>query len=492
MRSDVSSGEGAMNVHAKSVRSPGGKSPKDARKMPYGGYFQRDVPPPDAEITSTDPGTPMGEFMRRFWQPVCLSEELGDLVKPIRIMGEDLVAFRDLGGRVGVLHRHCSHRGTSLEYGMLEERGVRCCYHGWQFDVDGTILETPGEPENSRIRENLCHGAYPAFERHGLVFAYMGPPDLKPDFPVFDSIEVPGNRVYPFSNRFACNWLQVQDNIVDPAHTTIFHNGIGNRALREGAAHGTGTALPKAWSAEMPVMEYRVTEDGRSMVYIVSRRVGDKVWVRNNHFILPNYIEIAGLFETLEAQKYFTGVGFVRWIVPHDDTSSTIFAWRYFNTEVDPEGRGDPSKLGVEGGDFLGGQTGGRPPEEQQRYPGDWEAIMGQRAIAVHAKENLGATDQGVAMWRKLCRDALHDKTPRAWPAAANGGEARFASFCQDTIFAIPELADADADRKLVRMIGRRVTDVVTDESLAPGDDRKRAVRERLRALEEEIRAGGA
>ena len=97
---------------------------------PFSGYHTREIPPPDPYLTQIGPGTPMGEFMRRFWHPVCLSEELTDLPKAIRILGEDLVAFRDKLGNVGVLHRHCSHRGTSLEYGIVSEQGIRCCYHG--------------------------------------------------------------------------------------------------------------------------------------------------------------------------------------------------------------------------------------------------------------------------------------------------------------------------------------------------------------------------
>ena len=333
----------------------GSNNRDNAKNIPYSGYYQRDVPPPDPEITSSDAGTPMGELMRRYWQPVCLSEELTDLPHPIRVMGEDLIAFRDLSGRVGVVHRQCSHRGTSLEFGLLTERGIRCCYHGWLFDVDGTILETPGEPEGSRVKDSLCHGAYPALEQHGLVFAYMGPPDHKPDFPVYDSIKVTGTKVYPMSNWFGCNWLQVQENIADPIHTTIFHNGIGNRALMEGQPPGSGTSLPGAWGAELPINEYKVTDDGAGMVYIVIRRLGDLVWVRNNHFILPNCIEISGLFEEGKAQKYFSRVAFVRWVVPHDDANSTIFGWRYFNKEIDPKGVGDPSNLGSERADFLAG-----------------------------------------------------------------------------------------------------------------------------------------
>ena len=107
------------------------------KSIPYGGYYRRDTPKEAEDITHTDPGTPLGEYMRRFWQPVCLSERLKDVPLLIRILGEDLVAFRDRSGRVGVLHRHCCHRGASLEFGIIQDRGIRCCYHGMKIDVDG-------------------------------------------------------------------------------------------------------------------------------------------------------------------------------------------------------------------------------------------------------------------------------------------------------------------------------------------------------------------
>ena len=126
--------------------------PRGVMPRPYSGYSLRNVPAEDPEVTHTDPGTPMGELMRRFWQPVCLACELADVPLAIRILGEDLVAFRDKGGRVGILHRHCCHRGTSLEYGILCDTGIRCCYHGWHYDIDGRIRETPGEPARSTIK----------------------------------------------------------------------------------------------------------------------------------------------------------------------------------------------------------------------------------------------------------------------------------------------------------------------------------------------------
>jgi len=153
----------------------------------YSGYHQRDVPQEDTEITHVGPDTPCGEFMRKYWHPVALSSDVTDLPLAVRILGEDLVVFRDKSNRIGVLHRHCSHRGTSLEYGIPSEQGIRCCYHGWLFDVDGRILKTPGEPPESKLKDSFVHGAYPAEEQHGLIFAYMGPPDEKPDFPIFDT-----------------------------------------------------------------------------------------------------------------------------------------------------------------------------------------------------------------------------------------------------------------------------------------------------------------
>ena len=135
----------------------------------FGAYHHRGVPAEDTELTHIGPGTPCGEYFRRFWQPVCFSHDLRDVPRRVLILGEELVVFRDLRGHVGLLELHCPHRGTSLEYGLISERGIRCCYHGWLFDVDGALLETPGEPLQSTLKERLCHGAYPTHEHKGIV-----------------------------------------------------------------------------------------------------------------------------------------------------------------------------------------------------------------------------------------------------------------------------------------------------------------------------------
>ncbi len=167
-------------------------------RRPHDGHAVNQPIAPDLELLQIGLGTPSDEYFRRFWLPVAMAEQLGDLPVATRILGQDLVVFRDLGGRVGLLHRHCAHRGASLEYGRIEERGIRCCYHGWHFDIDGTILETPGEPEDSDIRHQICQGAYPTHEYKGLVFAYMGPPEKKPPFPYYDSMKF-RTRPVPYS-----------------------------------------------------------------------------------------------------------------------------------------------------------------------------------------------------------------------------------------------------------------------------------------------------
>ena len=228
--------------------------------VPYGAWLAREVPAPDPLLTRTDPGTPCGEYLRRFWQPVAFARDLGDVPRRIRIMGEDLVVFRDRSGHVGLLQLHCTHRGTSLEFGILQARGIRCCYHGWVFDVDGRILETPGEPADSTLRQRLCQGAYPTHEFCGLVFAYMGPPEARPVFPIYDTFEVPGLTLQPAAEfTLPCNWIQVKDNAMDPVHTSFLH------------AISSGYHFTEAFG-ELAELEWQETPYG--MIYIATRRVG--------------------------------------------------------------------------------------------------------------------------------------------------------------------------------------------------------------------------
>src|SRR5487761_1577021 len=143
-------------------------------------------------VTRTGPGTPCGELMRRYWQPAALSEELppGGAPLPVRLLGEDLVLFRDEQGRPGLLGLHCSHRAADLSYGRLEDGGLRCLYHGWLYDIHGNCLEQPGEPAGSDFKSKIHHPAYPCHEIGGIIYAYLGP-GAPPPIPPYEFIAAP-------------------------------------------------------------------------------------------------------------------------------------------------------------------------------------------------------------------------------------------------------------------------------------------------------------
>jgi nitrite reductase/ring-hydroxylating ferredoxin subunit len=413
----------------------------------YSGYGRTAVPAENAELTHVGPGTPGGEYLRRFWQPVAMAAELTDVPLPIRILGEDLVVFRDRGGRVGVLHRHCSHRGASLEYGILMERGISCCYHGWHYDVDGTILDTPGEPPDSPLRHRLSHGAYPAVEYRGLVFAYLGPPAERPELPVYDVFGLPDTDWVPFSLEIPCNWLQVIENTQDPVHTVFLHT------------RASGAQFGEAWG-ELQIIDYHETPIG--MFNCQTRRWRDHVWVRTTETILPNANQTGALWEEAHDEKFFVRTSLFRWMVPIDDTHTVTIGWRFFNDALDPEGKGDRARVGKGTIDFVG-QYPDRPYAERQRQPGDYEVQVSQRPIAVHALENLGSTDRGVAMWRRLVRQGI--RAVAAGEPVARPPAGAVPTYTQDTIVRIPPRPDGD--RELLRELGRRVAaDVLASAGL--------------------------
>jgi phenylpropionate dioxygenase-like ring-hydroxylating dioxygenase large terminal subunit len=473
---------------------PHGKGAPPPRNAPYSGYHKRDVPPPDAELTHAGPGTALGEYMRGFWQPVCLSSQLGAVPHPVRILNEDLVVFRDGRGRVGVLHRHCSHRGASLEYGVIQESGIRCCYHGIQYDVDGTILDVPADPDGGAARaRRLSQGAYPALERDGLVFAYLGAPEQRPPFPEYDAFEKYGDtRLVPFANVFPCNWLQVLDNIADQAHTSLLHNIpflYGGKPPED----VDWKSLNLGNFSVTPVMDYVEVRDRTAMCFIASRRIDErKVWFRIQDLILPNKTWHAYLYEDGSERRLFHRVHMTRWYTPVDDTHSIIFGWRMFGRAVDPLQKGREDKLGWDGMDFLGGQVGNRSYYEGQRAPGDWEAVSSQRPIAVHALEHALDSDIGVYTFRKLLREAIRGKNPAAAPAAMNARahhNEMYPSYTQNNVLLLPRRASEDEDRAMLKQIGREIIRITAEADHLRGAERSATV---VRGLEELERRAAA
>jgi len=406
---------------------------KPSSNIPYAAYFRREIPAPNLELTQVGPGTTGGEYMRRFWQPVGFSSELKDLPLRIRIMGEDLVLFRDRGGRVGLLQLHCSHRGVSLEYGLVSERGIRCCYHGWLYDVDGTILETPGEPTSSPIRNELCHGAYPVHEHNGVVFAYMGPPDRKPPFPYYDTLLRPG--YFPAKFIIPCNWMQILDNGMDPVHAVFLHTRSSQVQFSE--AYGL-----------LGVFEWQ--ESPLGMMYIATRRIGPNVWVRINDLILPNIIQVPPNSEDGTQEKINSRPGATIWSVPIDDTNTMNLNLRQ------PEGEGEMTWEKAAKSAF--GELPDRPYEERQRIPADVDVFTGQREIAIHALEHLGTTDLGVVKFRRLVRQGLDAVKAGEDPKGVlREGTNPVPTYCQNTVLRLPRAGSDEADEALLRETGRRV-----------------------------------
>jgi phenylpropionate dioxygenase-like ring-hydroxylating dioxygenase large terminal subunit len=458
--------------------------------MAYQGYNKRRKNVPDKLITDSSFGTPLAEFMRGFWQPVTLAEQVSRVPKKIKIFGEDLVVFRDGLDRVGLMQLHCAHRGASLEFGITQERGIRCCYHGIQFDVTGEVLDIPSEKDRgARLATKICQPAYPTIERNGLIFAFFGDPQEVPAFEEWDAFSKDdGVTLVPFTNVFPCNWLQVLENIADQIHTATLHQP---RNLYDGEVPSDLNfdefTLP-AFGA-IPELSYHTVREDSAMAFVAGRRMNaGLVWWRINECVLPNLSHHAYLFEKGDKRRLFHRVHMSRWYVPVDNENSIIFGWRMFGEGIDPENKGDVSKLGDDSIDFLGGQVGGRSYQDRQRLPGDFEAITSQGAVASHTDENPLTGDIGVYAFRKILRAALSGENPRVQPSLMHKEpEKFFSTYTQNTLLNIPcgDTEKEDADR--IGKIGKKII-ALMDEAQSTGEQRATRVVSGLEKLEEDFR----
>ena len=282
----------------------------------------------------------------------------------------------------------------------------------------------------------MWQGAYPTHEFAGLVFAYLGPPDRRPAFPLWDSYEVAGHTLMPAATfTLPCNWLQVKDNSMDPVHTAFLH------------ALSSGYQFTPAFGV-VPELDWALTEAG--MVYIATRRIDDLVWVRVCDFMPPNVHQFTREIEAATAPKAASRPVIIRWAVPNDDTHTTNFEL----AQVDPAWGLTAEQVAQPG--F--GQSNDRSYAERQRFPADFDAQSSQRTIAVHALEHLASTDRGVIMLRKIVRDGIRavasgqDPFGTQWPAGRV-----IPTFTQDLVVKVPPAPDAESDRKLLRATGRSV-----------------------------------
>jgi phthalate 4,5-dioxygenase len=238
-------------------------------------------------LVRVGPGTPMGALLRRYWVPVLLAEELPEpdcSQVRVRILGEDLIAFRDTEGRVGLVDEFCPHRGTSLYFGRNEENGIRCCYHGWKFDVDGQCVDMPSEPEESNFKNKVQIAAYPCIERGDLIFAYLGPREHKPQPPEIEWLTVPASQRFVSKRMQYTTYLQALEGGIDSSHVSVLHrydlDGDRLHVRSEGSRYLKGDTRPR--------FEVARTEWGLSVG--ARRNAGDESYYwRITPFIMPWY-----------------------------------------------------------------------------------------------------------------------------------------------------------------------------------------------------------
>ncbi len=371
-------------------------------------------------ITRTGPGTDAGAVMRRYWQPAALCDELAGNrpVVPVKLLGEDLVLFRDSEGKLGLIERGCPHRGADLCYGRLEDNGLRCPFHGWHFNRDGQCVEQPGEPEGSRMHEQIRVTSYPVVEKNGIVFAYMGPGD-PPPFPNFDCFRAPESHVFAFKGLWECNWLQAMEVGIDPAHASFLHRFLQDedpadsygKQFRDKAAD-TDIPMTKLLR-DYPRPEITVEETDYGLRLIALRHLDNgKTHVRITNQIFPEAISIPMSREMIITQ----------WHVPIDDEHCYWYSmFTSFGAPVDKQKMRDQRLKEHRLPDYAPLRNArnnyGYDPTEQARetYTGmgldinvhDQWAVESPGPIFDRTKEHLGKTDVAIIRYRRMLRAAI-------------------------------------------------------------------------------------
>jgi 5,5'-dehydrodivanillate O-demethylase len=335
-------------------------------------------------LTRVGPGTPGGALLRRYWYPIAMAQELTEEnpTRFVRLLGEDLVLFRDTQGRVGLLADHCSHRGASLCYGRVEERGIACAYHGWLYDTEGNILETPPE-RNDAIMRHVKQTAYPVRRYMGMYWAYLGPAPA-PCMPPYDVwVRRDGRRKLAHRGRIDCNWLQIMENSVDSAHLQILHQEFIGRGKRP-------ASTTRGFIDDVVENDYSLTPHG-----IVKRRVYANGQVEEHPLLFPNILRQGNATQ-------------IR--VPVDDTH-TIQILVHFEATPDGslvEDEGDPPV------EYLAPHKD--PPDALHPftrftmhavYAQDYMAWETQGPIADRTTEHLSYSDRGIVLLRRVLKENI-------------------------------------------------------------------------------------
>ena len=371
-------------------------------------------------ITRVGPGRPAGALLRRYWQPVALADELAGhrAIKPVRLMGEDLVIFHDDKRRYGLLGRACPHRGTDLAYGRIEDGGLRCAFHGWLFDVGGKCLETPAEPADSTMCQHIRQKAYPVVERSGILFAYMGPGE-PPQFSHFDCFVAPNSHTFAFKGLIDCNWLQSLEVGIDPAHTSFLHRFFHD----EDPTQGYGKLFrDTSIDSEMPMTKI-MREFPRPRIEVEATDFGFRILTlreisaKNTHVRVTNLMFPNAFVIPMSREMTIT-----QWHVPIDDRKHYWYAiFTSFGAPVNKEEMRRQRLELYELPDYVPrknkGNNYGYDPHEQdhETYTGmgadinvhDQWACESMGEIADRTQEHLGRSDKAIASYRRLLRRAI-------------------------------------------------------------------------------------
>jgi 5,5'-dehydrodivanillate O-demethylase len=340
-------------------------------------------------LTRVGPGSPAGQLLRRYWHVVAAAGELTGAKpkKRVRILGEDLVLYRDRSGAYGLVGEHCSHRGASLYYGFVEEDGIRCAYHGWKYDACGKCLEQPFENPEASFKERIRHPAYPVAKLSGLLFAYMGPPDKKPTLPKWDIlVREDGMKKIDICEVLRCNWLQAMENSVDPTHTYYLHSH--NLKLK-----GAKDYVPFHYQPLSKIEFDLVIQP--TWAGIQKQRVfaGADTPVEAPHpLIFPNILFVP------------VRLGYaLHFRTPIDDFNTQVYQFRFSPAKdgkaVDPAE--DPPI------EYVGTKNAEGDFHMDNFTSQDHMAWETQGSVANRAKEHLGESDRGIIMFRKLLQDQI-------------------------------------------------------------------------------------
>lgn len=371
-------------------------------------------------MTRIGPATPAGRLMRLYWQPAALSDELAGErpVKAVRLLGQDFVLFRDEQGRLGLMDRDCPHRGADLAMGRLEDGGLRCPFHGWLFDVTGQCLETPAEPEGSRMCRSIRQQSYPVVERSGIVFAYLGPGPA-PAFPALDCFEAPAPYTFAFKGLLECNWLQALEVGIDPAHASYLHRFFED----ENPENGYGRQFRAASAGSDMPMTRVLREYGRPQIEVERTPWGMRLTALRRLDDTHTHVRVTNqLFPTAFVIPMSAEMTITQWHVPIDDVSCYWYAiFTSFSAPVDKQQMRDQRLELYTLPDYRprlnkSNNYGFDAAEQRTRtYTGmghdinvhDQWAVESQGAIQDRTREHLGTSDKGIALYRRILVEAI-------------------------------------------------------------------------------------